>query len=54
MHDTSTLVRLEKKLSVRGTIQNDQFFRRWNLFVLSADARKPEAGSVGIIARDNE
>ncbi|HEY7307634.1 MAG TPA: hypothetical protein VH601_26155 [Bryobacteraceae bacterium] len=41
MHDTRTLVSLEKKLSVRGTIQNDQFFRSWSFFVLSTDARKP-------------
>ena len=34
------LIGLEKKLSVRGTIQNDQFFRSRSLFELSTDARK--------------
>ena len=54
MHDTSTLVGLEKKLSVRGTLQNDQFFRLWSFLVLSADAWKPKASPVGIIARNDE
>ena len=54
MHDTSTLVRLEQKLSVRGTIQNDEFFRPRSFFVLSTNARKPLPSTVAVIARNNE
>jgi hypothetical protein len=54
VHDTSTLVRLEKKLSVGGTVQQDQFFRLRSLFVLGSDAWKAQAGIVGVIARNNE
>jgi hypothetical protein len=45
---------LEKKLSVRGTIQDDQFFRFWSLFVLSTNAGKPQASIVGVIACNEE
>jgi len=54
VHDTSTLVGLEQKLRVRGAIQNDQFFRSWSVFVLSANAWKPRTGIIGVIAGHNE
>ncbi len=54
MHDTSTLVRLEEKLSMRRAIQNDPFFRPWNSFVLRTDAGKPWTGIVRVIAGNNE
>ena len=54
MHDPSTLVRLEKKLSVRGTVQNDQLLRLTNFFVLRTNAREPWAAIVGVFAGDDE
>lgn len=44
---TGTLVRLEKELSVRGTIQNDQFFRPG---VFSYCARMPGSRSPASLA----
>src|SRR5260370_37546088 len=40
-HDAIALIRLEKKLSGRGAIQNDQFLRLRRFFVLRANARQP-------------
>jgi hypothetical protein len=53
-HDAIALIGLEKKLSVRGTIQNDQFLRLRSFFVLRTNARKPWAVVVGVIAGDDE
>ena len=49
MHHPSTLVRLKKKLSVRRTIQDDQFLRLRSAFVLRTNARKASAAIVGVI-----
>src|SRR4051794_17997750 len=53
-HDSIGLIGLEKKLGVRGTIENDQFLRLRSLFILRTNARKPPAAVVGVIARDDE
>src|SRR5580700_107515 len=53
-HDAIALIGLEKKLSVRGTIQNDQFLRLRSFFVLRTNARKPWAPVVAVIAGDDE
>jgi hypothetical protein len=45
---------LEKKLGMRGTLQNNQFFRLRSFFVLGTDARKPWASAVAVIAGNNE
>ncbi len=44
----------KRNWSVRGTIQNNQFFRFRSFFVLGTDARQPQAGTIGVIARNNE
>src|SRR5215813_10907425 len=54
VNNTSALVRLEKKLSVCGTFQNDKFFWFRSSFVLGTDARKPQASRVGVFTRNNE
>jgi len=45
-HDAIALIGLEKKLSVRGTIHNDQFLRLRSFFALRTNARKPWAAVV--------
>ena len=53
-HHAIALIGLEKKLSVRGTIQNDQFLWIRSFFILRANTRKPWAGFVRVIAGDDE
>jgi hypothetical protein len=48
------LIGLEKKLSVRGAIHDDQFLRLRSFFALRTNARKPWAAVVGVIAGNNE
>ena len=54
VHDPSTLIRLEEKLGVRRTIENNQLLGLRSLFILGANARKASAVVVCIIPRDYE
>ena len=54
VHDTSALVRLEEKLSVRGAIQDDQLLWLRGAFVLLEDPGQPFPAAAGVVTSNDE
>ena len=53
MHDAFGLIRLEKELSMRRAVQNNQLFRLGRFFVVLANSGKTRSVPARVIARHN-